>query len=813
MKNLLQDLRYSVRMLAKNPVFTAIAVLTLALGIGGNTAIFSVVNAILLRPLPYQSPEQLVILSEKTAQFNEMSVAYQNYEDWRVQNHSFAEMAAFRGESFNLSGTGSAEHVRARQASAGLLTMLGVRPMLGRDFLPEEDRPGAAPVVILGYGLWQTKFGGDREIVGKSIVLTDQSFTVVGVLPEHFWFYSKPDVMVPIGNSTAFWRTNREMRSGTYVIARLRPGVSVAAARVDMAPIASRLAEAYPKANAAHTINVKPMMDDVVGDVRGSLYLLLGAVGFVLLIACVNVANLLLVRAASRQKEIAVRVAMGASRWRMTRQLLTESICLATTGGALGLLLAYWGTDALVKAVPGSLPRAEVVSMDLWVLGFTFGVSFLTGVLFGLAPALRAAKTDVQTTLKDQTRGRTGGHHRVQGALVIAELGLALVLLVCAGLTIRSAALLKDVNPGFQVKNALTFNVSISSVSYATPTRVRTYFREVLRRLEALPGVQAASVSSDLPMRDDSETFFYVAGRPKPTTEQMPWAMFYLVSPGYREAMGLQLIKGRFFTARDNETGPLAVVIDDAMARGLFPNEDPIGKSVIIPFSQLDQPREIVGIVNHVKHTGLAQDATALIKYQFYMPFDQIPDAFYGEITHGSLSLIVRTASDPGATGTSVIETVRDLDKDQPVFGLEPMDQLIEESMASQRFATLLLGIFAGIALVLGSVGIYGVMSYLVTERTHEMGIRMALGATGNNVMGLVLKYGLRLAIAGLGLGLVASIGLTRLLSSLLFGVSATDPATLVAVGLLLVGVAMLACYIPARRATRVDPMVALRYE
>ncbi len=809
----LQDLRYALRILAKSPMFTAIAVLTLALGIGGNTAIFSVVNAVLLRPLPYQNPEQLVILSEKSPQFDESSVAYQNYEDWRAQNHSFVEMAAFRGESFNLSGSGTAEHVRARQASAGLLTMLGVRPLLGRDFLKEEDRPGGPNVVILGYGLWKTKFGGDPQIVGKPINLSDQSFTVVGVLPEYFWLYSKPDVMVPIGNSTAIWRTNRELRSGTYVIARLRPGVSVTEARADMAPIATRLAEAYPKANAAHGINVKGMMQDVVGDVRGSLYLLLGAVGFVLLIACVNVANLLLVRAASRRKEIAVKVAMGATRWRMTRQLLTESVCLAAGGGALGLLLAYWGTDALVKAVPGSLPRAEVVTLDWRVLAFTFGVSLLTGVLFGLAPAWRAAKTDVQTALKDQARGTTGGHHRLQGALVIAELGLALVLLVCAGLTIRSVALLKHVNPGFQPKNALTFNISLSNVSYASPTKIRTYFHEVLRRLEALPGVQAASVSSDLPMRDDSEIFFYVADRPKPTQEQMLWAMFYLVSPGYKDAMGLQLIKGRFLTAQDNETAPQAIVIDEAMARGLFANEDPIGKSVIIPFPGLDAPREIVGVVNHVKHSGLVQDATATIRYQFYMPFDQIPDSFYKEVGSGSLSLIVRTASNGGALGTSVLDTVRELDKDQPVFGLEPMGQLIEESVASQRFATMLLGIFAGIALILGSVGIYGVMSYLVTERTHEMGIRMALGATRSDVMRLVLKYGLTLAIAGLGLGLVASIGLTRLLASLLFGVSATDPMTLTLVGLLLVGVALLACYLPARRATRVDPMVALRYE
>jgi len=530
----------------------------------------------------------------------------------------------------------------------------------------------------------------------------------------------------------------------------------MAEARADMAAIMARQATAFPKANGGHSINVNPMLEDVAGGVRTSLYLMLGAVGFVLLIACVNVANLLLVRAASRQKEIAVRVAMGASRWRMMQQLLTESVCLATLGGALGLLLARWGTDALLKTVPGSLPRADNVPLDWRVMAFTFGVSFLTGVLFGLAPALRAAKTNVQGTLKEQTRGTTGGHHRLQAVLVAAELGLALVLLACAGLTIRSMSLLRNVHPGFDAQKALTFNVSLSKVGYSTPSKVRTYFHEVLRRLEALPGVQAASVSSDLPMRDDSEIFFYVADRPKPTKEKMVWAMFYLVSPGYKDAMGLQLLKGRFLTAQDNETAPSAIVIDDAMARGLFPNEDPIGKSLIIPYPGLEQPRQIVGIVNHVKHAGLAADAKALIRYQFYMAFDQIPDAFYGEVASGSLSLIVRTATaDASSLGSAVMETVRELDRDQPVFGLVPMSQLIDESLASQRFATLLLGIFAGIALILGSVGIYGVMSSLVTERTHEMGIRMALGAEPRDVMRLILKHGLILAGAGLAVGLL----------------------------------------------------------
>ena len=808
-----QDLRYAVRMLAKAPVFTAIAVLTLALGIGGNTAIFSVVNSVLLKPLPYQDPGRVMILSEKAPQFPEMSVSYPNYEDWKAQAKSFEQMVAIRGESLDLTGSGTAQHLQARQVSAGFFGMLGVHPRLGREFLPEEDKPGGAPVAMIGYALWQDRFGGDPQVVGKTIKLSDMDYTVVGVLPDHFWFYIAPDVVTPVGNSTGLWRTNRELRSGTYAVARLRPGVTVESAQAEMTGITARLATEYPKANVDHGANVKVMLQDVVGDVGQSLYLMLGAVGFVLLIACVNVANLLLVRAASRQKEIAVRAAMGASRGRMVRQLLTESVLLAVAGGAIGLVLAYWGTDALVKAVPGSLPRAEVISMDWRVLVFTFGVSFLTGVLFGLVPAWRAAKTDVQSTLKEQTRGTTSGHHRLQGVLVVAELGLALVLLACAALTIRSVALLRNVDPGFRASNAITFNISLSKAGYDTPAKIRSYFHEVLRRLEALPGVQSASASTDLPMRDDSEIFLYVADRPKPTQDKMSWAMFYTVTPGYKDAMGLQLIKGRFISEQDNEKGAPVVVIDEGMARGLFPNEEALGKSIIIPFEHFDQPRQIVGVVNHVKHAGLALDATTLIKYEMYMPFDQIPDQFYGEFMSGSLSVVVRTAGPMPSIGNAVMKTVSDFDRDQPVFGLEPMGQIIADSVAEQRFATLLLGMFAGIALLLGSVGIYGVMSYLVAERTHEMGIRMALGATRVDVMRLVLKYGLTLAAAGLVLGLIGSVALTRLLVTLLYGVSPTDPVTLGAMGALLVGVAMLACYLPARRATRVDPMVALRYE
>ncbi len=808
-----KDIRFAMRMLAKSPMFTIIAVLTLGLGIGANTAIFSVVNAVLLRPLPYPEPERLMILSESSPQFEESSVAYKNFEDWQEQNHSFSDLAAFRSQTVSLSGLGTAEHLRARQVSSGFLAMLRVRPILGRDFLPEDDRQGAPPVTILSNELWKTKFFSDPEILGKTILLADKNFTIIGVLPEGFWFYSRPDVLISVGASDSLWRSSREMRSGTYVLGRLRPGVSIEQARADMAPIASRLATEYPKANAAHGINVKGMLQDVVGDVRGSLYLMLGAVGFVLLIACVNVANLLLVRAASRQKEIAVRAAMGASRWRMTQQLLTESVCLSVAGGALGLLLARWGTSTLVAAIPGSLPRTDAVDLDFRVLGFTLGVSLLTGVVFGLAPALRAVKTNIQETLKDNARGTTSGQHRLQSSLVVAELGLALVLLVCAGLTIRSVAELRQVKPGFNTQNAITFNASLSATTYSTPSKVRSYIHEALRRMESVPGVTAASVATDVPLRDDSEIFFYVEGRPKPSQEQMTWAMFYLVSPGYKDAMGLRLIRGRFLTAQDTEKTPAVVVVDEELARKEFPSQDPIGQRIIIPFPGFDVPREIVGVVNHVKHNGLAQDAHSRIQNQFYMAFDQIPDPFYSELTGSAISLIVRTSSDPSAMANTVMETVRTMDKDQPVFGLQTMQQLVEDSIAAQRFATMLLGMFGGVALLLASVGIYGVMSYLVSERMHEMGIRMALGATRGDILRLILKLGARLALAGLGLGLLASAGLTRLLTGLLFGVSRTDPATFLFVGAVLVSVALLACFIPAQRATRIDPMIALRYE
>lgn len=814
MKTFLQDMRYAFRMFLKAPGFTGIAILTLAIGIGANTAIFAVVNAVLLKPLPYPEPEQVLILSENSPQFSAGSVAYPNFEDWKAQNQTFSQMAAFRTEGYTLSGTGAAEHLRGREVSAGMFSLLGVQPILGREFQAEEDKPGAPHVAVLSYGLWKNHFASDPTILGKPIRLSDQDYTVVGVLPERFWFYTPAEVFVPIGNETRMWRNSREMRSGVFVVGRMKPGARVEQARADMKQIGAQLAAAYPKGNAGHGVTVTPMLEDVVGDVRKSLYLLLGAVGLVLLIACVNVANLLLVRANSRRKEIAIRSAMGSSRWRVIRQLLTESVTLSLMGGIAGYVLANWGTAALAAAVPGSLPRsAQGIHADESVLLFTFGISMLTGILFGLAPGLRAADVNLIEVLKQGVRGTTGRRHRLQDALVVAEIGLALVLLVGAGLTLRSILELHQVQPGFDASHAMTFEVSISAGSYPTPVKVRAYVDETLRQVEAVPGVRAASLTTDVPIRDDSEIPFYVAGRAKPTDEEMPWSMLYIVTKGYAEAMGLQVVKGRFLTEKDGVTAQNVVVIDTELASKMFPDGDAIGRSVVFPFPGIDQPREIVGVVNHVRHWGLAQDSTAKIRSQIYTPFAQIPDAFLGELSTGSLSFVARTEGEPMAMTGAIRAAIQKVDKDQPVYGFTSLQQVVSDSLATLRFSTLLFGAFAGIAVLLAAVGIYGVMAYIVSQRTNEIGIRLAMGASRGEVMRMILRYGTVLSLLGAAVGLGVSVAFTRLLGSLLYGVKPIDPVTFGAVTAILVGVAIAACCIPARRATSVDPQTALRYE
>jgi predicted permease len=807
----LQDLRYALRMLAKNPGFAVIAVLTLAIGIGANTAIFTVVDSVMLRPLPFHDPSRLVMLSEKSAQFEQMSVSYPNFEDWRAQSHSFEGLAAFRRDSYTITGGALPEHIGGREVSAGFFSLLGVTPILGRDFRAEEDLQGAAPVVILSYGLWQRRFGGDPGVLGKSVNLSDTSYTVVGVLPHDFWFYSGADVFVPIGADKAMWIHNRQMRNGMHAVARLKPGVTLAQSRAEMDNVGRQLAAAYPDANGRNGVSVLSVLEDVVSDVRGTLFLLFGAVGFLLLIACVNVANLLLSRVTPRQRELAIRSALGASTRRVVRQLLTESVLLSLLGGILGVGFAWLGTRLLVAAVPGTLPRAETIGMDWRVALFMLGLCFLTGILFGMAPAWHAVRGNVSESLKEGGRGASRSSHRVQNVLVVSELALALVLLVGAGLTIRTLQKLANVDPGFRSHDVLVFNAAYSQLRYNQPEKVRTLLHQVIDRLEKTPGFDAAAMTTDVVMRDDSEMNFYVTSRPKPPPQDMPWSMLYFTTPDYPQTMGLRLLKGRFFSERDNLNAPAVVVIDEEFARSIFPGQDPIGQHLALPFPGLDQPREIVGIVDHVKQWGLAQDSTAKIRSQLYMPFLQVPDQFYNLLTQ--MTFIVRSGLDPHAATVAASEQIRAIDSDIPIYEVETMDEIIRETIARQRFATLLFGVFAAAALLLGAIGTYGVLSYSVSQRTHEMGVRMALGAAQRDILRLVIGRGAKLVGIGIAIGLLGALALSRLLAGLLYGVSSTDPLTFASVSLVLVAVSIAACYLPARRATKVDPITALRYE
>jgi len=806
---LAQDLRFGLRTLRKNPAFTAVAMLALALGIGANTAIFSVVNGVLLRPLSYPDATRLIKIYERTAEFTYSSVAYPNFLDWRRDARSFTDMAAFRSADFNLTGAGEPEQVAGEYVSASLLPVLGVTPLLGRNLLPQEDRQGAACVVMLSYGLWQRRFGSDPDILGKQLTLNAVNCAVVGVLPGDFRLRPGTQVYAPIEQWLSVELRDRQNHPGLAVVGRLKPGVTAGMAQAEMAAIASRLARQYPASNAGHATTLLPLKDDTVGGIKPTLMLLVAAVGFVLIIACANVANLLLARSTARRREFAIRAALGAERRRVVRQLLTESVLLSVGAGVIGLLFARWGTKVILAAAPETLPRSEEIGIDPYVLLFTLLVSILTGILFGLAPAFNGANASPQEFLKEGARGAGGGRHRAEGVFVGLEVGLAVILLTGAGLMMQSIWRLWRVNPGFNTDHVLTAQVALSPGAMTSPQAIRLAYDQLLERVAAIPGIQAAAITQVVPLGErDNEISYWPAG-PQPPQDRLSYAMFYLATPDYLGAMQIPLIRGRFFTRRDTVASSPVAVIDDVLAAHLFSGQDPVGKQLSL---MVVGPVQIVGVVGHVKHWGLDADDTAKVRDQIYFPFLQVPDKFMTEAVAG-LTLMLRTAPEPLSLVPAVRAQVAGPTRDQPIYAVRTMEQIISESLAERRFTLLLLLVFAASALLLAGIGIYGVMSYTVARRTHELGIRATLGASRGEIVGLVLRQGMRVAAIGLAAGLIAALALTRFMSALLYGVRPADPATLLAVALLLGGIALLACYIPARRATAVDPVVALRCE
>src|SRR5882757_6646713 len=806
MATLLQDLRYAFRLLAKSPSFTLIAVLTLALGIGANTAIFTVVNAVLLRPLGFRDPSRVVLVAEKTS-YPTVSTSYENYIDWRGQSHSFESLEATRGTAITLTGTGEPERLNARMATAPLFSLLGVNAILGRTFLAEEDRAGGAPVVILSYGLWQRHFGAARDILGKSITLDSQPYTVVGVLPGGFELLQPADVFLPFTPWAKTLPDDRNWHPGIFVIGRLKDGITREQARTEMVGITKRLEQQYPIYNTGKSADVVGLQEQLVQNVRPALLLLLGAVGAVLLIACVNVANLLLARAAARGREVAIRTSMGASRWRVTRQLITESLLLSLAGGTLGLLFAWASLGPLLKLSSTSVPAVLTVGLDRWVLFFTLVVSFVTGLVFGIVPAVRTAKLDLRETLNEGSRGSTTGpgQHRIRGVLVAVEIAMAMLLLVGAGLLLRSFSRLQEVPPGFQADHLLVADLPLSLTAYSKPQQRFEFFDRLVARAKSLPGVRSAGAASFLPVSGGGGALhFNINGRPPKSPHDYTVTGYRTVTPSYFETLGMPLVQGRFFTAADTEKAPAVVVINSAMARTYFPGENPLGKRLQLgAIPEFDVPwMEVVGVVGDVR---LDLDPQA----EMYLPYrqaDQVLPVF-------QLSIVLRTATDPLLQAAALRSALGEIDPNQPLVRVRTMEENMAATVAQPRFRTWLIGIFAALALVLAGVGVYGVMSYTVTQRTSEIGIRVTLGAQPEDVFRIVVGEGLRLALAGVGAGILAALALTRLLQGFLYGISAYDPLTFIAVAAILTLVAVAASFFPARRATLVDPIIALRYE
>lgn len=809
--NTLQDIRYGIRMLIKRPGFTIIVVLTLALGIGANTTIFSAVDAVLLNPLPYQDPDRLVAVWETNKElspemWDKNEVAMGNFRDFRSRNQVFEQLGSLFTADVNLTGVGEPERIRSCVVTTNFFQVLGIQPMIGRSFLPEEEKLGSPRVVILSSALWERLLGSDPNLTNKSLTLNGNPVAVIGVMPPNFELQFptniRVDMWLPLRIDPANVERNYHF---LYALARLKPGVSLDQAQSDMNLIANQLQQQYPDTNAQKGVNIVPLRKQLVGKVETYLYLLFGAVGFVLMIACANVAGLLLARVTARHKEVAVRIALGASRWRIIRQLLTESIILSAVSGLLGLLFAYAGIKLLVTLTPPDVPRLHEVGLHVPVFLWTLVISILTGLLFGLAPALQASRPDLNEALKKSAGRNQGGFQRggLRNPLIVAEVAVALLLSVGAGLMIKSFMRLQQVSPGFEANNLLTMNIALPRQKYREPQQANAFFDQLAEQIKTLPGVKSVGGIDPLPLSNSNvSTGIVIEGAPTVPLAERPDVGERAVTPAYFETMGIPVLKGRSFTAQDRDNTPPVIIVNEALASRYWPNQDVIGKRLGFEEDPSKQNwREIVGVVGNVKHKGLEAEANP----EVYFPYQQLPKNF--------MSVVVRTSSDPVSMIPAIRSQVFTIDKDQPVFDIMTMDQRLAKSVAASRFVMLLLGTFSVLALGLAALGLYGAMAYLVTQRTQEIGLRMALGARRSDVFKLVVGKGMRLAIIGTAIGLVASLALTRVMGSLLFEVTPTDALTFVIVPVVLLTVALLACYIPARRATNVDPLTSLRYE
>lgn len=810
-ENLWHDIRFGLRMLRKSPAFTTVAVLTLALGIGANTAIFSIVNGVLLHPLPFPHAEQLIILHESKPNFEFGGISFPNFKDWRRDNHSFFSMSVSHGYYFSLTGKGEAELVDGQYMTSGFFETLEIKPLLGRTFTEQEEIPGAAPIALISEGLWKRKFDASPNVLSKAISLNGRSYSIIGVIPSSFHLtilgMANRDVYVPMGQWNAPGLLARNAGMGLRAIARLKPGVSIEQAKADMARVSQNLAKAFPDVDTGIGASLVPMKEQIVGDVRPFLLVIMAAVGLVLMMACVNIASLLLARSTTRTQEFGIRAALGASRTRMIRQLLTESLLLSIASGALGIVIAIWGTHTCLRLLPQTLPRAEEIGLDLRVLFFTLGITLLTGTLFGLLPAFRTSRTDPHSALKAGGRGSSAARHRTQNIFVISEMAIALVLLIGAGLMIRSLQELWKVDPGFNPRNVLIFGYTLPpSMIGGNPTAIRSAFRNFDDQIAAIPGVTAVSQSwSALPIDNENDIQFWPDGQPKPaSTNDMKGTLSYSVGPDYLKVMGIPLKRGRFFTPHDDEKSPLVGVIDEVFAQKYFAGQDPIGRHIML--AEGDKRVEIVGVVGHVKQWGLDADDTNPLRVQLYTSWMQTPDDFV-RLAPSGIQAVLRYQGDLTQIFNAIRRTVAQNSHEQIFYDVHTMQSSLSSSLAQRRFVMILLGSFAVLSLLLASIGIYGVIAYLIEQRFQEIGIRLALGAQRTHILGLILWQGMRLALIGIAVGIAAGLVLTRTMTQMLYGISATNPGTFIGVAALLMLVVAAACYIPARRASHVDPM------